>query len=453
MKAQSLLLLALFALGAACSRPRPVLIPEISPPLAQEEICSWTGAPAWDLLFPCANGMGWIDAMGRIVVCDVETKKITPVFTVPFVVTVPPVFQGDLLVLQDKASDRLLIYDLAERALKFDASRLDARQVLGVDADCLVYHGNGQLSVNFWRRAGVVFRSEEKADRFFNCQFSPERILILTPERLQTFWKKSGRFESETLPQPASSPFLFSAGHLYYGAGERYLVKYSLEEKRLVWKLKLGQVLKRPPLEFAGAIVASPEDRNLLQVNRSGSILWWQGLGSALSFDLLPMSDNLAAVLLNREIKFVDPRRRQVTPFQGAARPLGPPLAWRGDLYFLACEEGSCRLLRLGNRYGVDIELEPAPVRWAGSSLRFTVSTRNLIDPSWVCEIFDAQERRVFNRSVEGEDSAPLVWVPALAGTYLIRVQARGANRDAQSEMPLQVLDAQQLAPRFYLYF
>ncbi len=453
MKAQSILLLAIIALSAACSRPHPLLIPEISPPLAEEEICAWTGAPAWNILLPFADGVGWINAEGRIVACDVEKKKVTEVFAVPFVVTVPPFLQGDLLVLQDKASDRLLIYDLAEQALKFDASGLGARQVLGVDADCLVYHDNGQLSVNIWKRSGAVFRSEEKAARFFNCLFTPERILILTPERLLKFWKKEGRFESEPLPQPATSPFLFSAGHLYYGAGERLLVKYSLDGKKPAWKLKLGQPLKRPPLAFAGTVVVSPEDRNLLQVNRRGSILWWQGLGSALSFDLLPMSENLAAVLLNREIKFVDPRRRQVTPFPGAARPLGPPLAWRGDLYFMACEKESCRLLRLGNRYGVDIELEPAPVLWSGSSLRFTVRMQNLIEPRWECVILDAQGRPVFSRSLEGEGETSLVWVPPLAGTYLIRVRAQGLNRDAQGELSLQVLDARQVVPRFYLHF
>lgn len=447
MKAQSLLLLAIIALSAACSRPRPVVLPEISPPLAQEEICSWSGAPAGDFLFPCANGVGWIDAAGRIVSCDVGTKKITEVFAVPFAVTVPPFLQGDLLVLQDKAADRLLIYDLAQQALKFDAVGLGAQQVLGVDADCLVYHDNGQLSVNFWKRSGAVFRSRQEAARFFNCAFSPERILILTRERLLTFRKRSGRFESETLPQPATSPFLFSAGNLYYGAGERLLVKYSLAEKKPAWKLKLGQPLKRPPLAFAGTVVVSPEDRNLLQVNQRGSLLWWQGLGSALSFDLLPMNENLAAVLLNREIKFIDPRRRRVTPFPGAARPSGPPLAWRGDLYFMACEKGSCRLLRLGNRYGVDIELEPAPVRRAGDSLRFTIRTLNLVDPGWECVILDAQERPVFNRSMKGEDKTSLVWVPPQAGTYRIRVRARGLNRDAQKEVSLQVTDARPVVP------
>lgn len=123
MKAQAILLLVILPLSAACSRSRPVLIPEISPPLVQEEICSWKGVPAWNILFPCGDGVGWIDDAGRIVACDVENKKVQEVFAIPFVVTVPPFLQGDLLVLQNKAAGRLMIYDLAERALKFDAAR------------------------------------------------------------------------------------------------------------------------------------------------------------------------------------------------------------------------------------------------------------------------------------------------------------------------------------------
>jgi hypothetical protein len=453
MKAQSILLLAIFAFSAACSRPRPKLIPEISPPLAQEEVCTWTGAPAWDLLFPCANGVGWIDAAGKIVVCDVGTKKITPVFSVPFAVTVPPFLQGDLLVLQNKASDRLLIYDLAAGAMRFELLNMGIGRVLGVGPEGLVYLDGDRPAVRLWESPQVAFRALDADDRFFNCQFLPEHILVLGRERLYIFWKKTRRFESVRLPQPAASPFHCDGASIYYGSSQRCLVKLPKWWTRPEWMLKLGQVLERPPLAFAGTIVASPEDRNLLQVNRRGSILWWQGLGSALSFDLLPMNENLAAVLLNRKIKFVDPRRRQVTPFQGTARLLGPPLAWRGDLYFMTCEEGTCRLLRLGNRYGVDIELEPSAVLWAGSSLRFTVSTQNLIEPRWECVIIDAQGQTVFSRSMEGESKASLVWMPPQAGKFIIRVRAKGLNRGALGETSLQVLDARQVVPRFYLHF
>jgi len=448
-----LFLLAVLALSWGCRRSRPALVPEISLPLVQEEVHAWKGNVAGNLLFPLAGGIGWVDAAGRIIVWNVEQKTIAELLTVPFEVKVPPFRQGDFLLLQDKASDRLLIVDLAARAVTFEALHLGATHILGVDTDCLVYLEGESLTVNFWRRPGVVYRTPAGGGQFFNCQFTPERVLISDYELLNTFWKKSGRFEYEHLPQPAVSPFYLDGEHIYYGSIERYLVKYSIAKKRLSWKLKLGQMLNRQPVDFAGTIIASPADNNVLQVNKKGSILWWQALSSTMSFDLLPMTENLAAVLLNREIKFIDPRRKQVTVFQSTARPLGPPLAFGGDLYFLTGDgDQTCRLLRVGNRYGVDVAPEPPP-HWVGQSLRFSVQPQHLLEPRWECAILDAQGRPVFSRSVAGAEKTPLVWVPLQPGKYLIRVQARGGNRDALGEAPVWVLDPLQVVPGFYLHF
>lgn len=449
-----LFLLAVLAVSYGCRPPRPILVPEISPPLVQEEICSWTGLLAGDILFPCAGGIGWVDAAGRIIACDVEKKTATAVFAVPFAVTVPPFVQNDLLVLRDKDSDRLLVYDLAAGGVKFESRNMGLGQILGVASDGLVYLDGGRPAVQFWEKPGEVFRALAADEEFFNCHFSPERILVLGRHRLYTFWKKNGRFESEPLPQPAASPFYCDGEHVYYGASGRLLVKYAIGKKRLVWKVELGQDLQRRPFAFAGAIMASSADHNVLQVNPRGSILWWQALGSTMSFDLLPMSENLAAVLLNREIKFIDPRRRQVTVFQGMTRPLGPPLAFRRDLYYMAQEGGqACRLLRVGNRFGVDIELEPSPARWVGRSLRFALQPQHLIEPRWECEILDAQGRAAFSKNMAGGERVSLVWVPLQPGKYLIRVRAKALNRDTQSEMPVQVFDPLQVVPGFFLHF
>lgn len=449
-----LLLLAGLALCPGCRPRRPALVPEISAPLVQEEVCAWTGNMAAGIIFPCAGGIGWVDAAGRIIAFDSKKKNAAAVFAVPFAVTEPPFVQGHFLVLQNKSSDRLLVYDLAAGHMTFESSQLGVTQILGVDSDAMVYLAGGRLTVNLWSRPGAVYRDEERAAQFFNCHFFPERILILTPDVLHVFWKKSGRFESLRLPQPAMSPFLYDNGYIYYGSSERCLVKYSLAKKRPAWKVKLGQSLWRQPLAFAGSIVVAASDHNFLQVNGKGSLLWWQALRSTMSHDLLPMSENLAAVLMNREIKFIDPRHRQVTVFKDAVRPHGPPLAFGGDLYYMAHDEGQAyRLLRVGNRYGVEIELEPGRVHWAGTSLRFSVRTQHLLAPLWECEIVDAQGQPVFISNMAGTEKASLLWVPLQAGKYIIRVRAKALNRDALGEVPLQVLDPQQVIPGFYLHF
>lgn len=453
MKIKTIILLAGMALFCGCRRPHLNLIPEISLPLIQEEVAAWTGRLAGDIIFPCAGGIGWVDAAGRIMACDIEKKTVATIYTVPFAVTVPPFIQGDFLVLQDGAADRLLIYDLATRAVTFEALHLGATHVLGVDADCLVYLEGEHLTVNFWRRPGVVFRTPGGAAQFFNCQFTPERVLVLTPELLHTFWKKSGRFEAEHLPQPAISPFCLDGENIYYGSSERCLVKYSSKKKRLAWKVKLGQILFRQPFPFAGSIMASPSDHNVLQVNRRGSLLWWQALQSTMNFDLQPMNEHLAAVLLNHEVKFIDPQHQQVISFTSVGNPVSRPLAFNHDLFFLVHDAGTYRLQRIGNRYGIDIELEGGRIGWVGRSVHISLQPCNLLQASLDCEILDASGQQVFSKSAKAAKKVVADWVPLQSGKYTIRVHASAANRNAANEMPMQVVDQQQLVPRFYLHF
>jgi hypothetical protein len=297
-----------------------------------------------------------------------------------------------------------------------------------------------------------MFHAPLTETKYFNCYFYPRRILVLGQERLLIFWKETGKFEYLPLPQPAASPFFCDGEKVYYGSTRRCLVKFSLRGKRPDWELKLGKVLERRPFTFAGMVVASPADQTVLQVNRRGSILWWLALQSTMSFDLEPMSEHLAALLLNHEIKFIDPKRRQVTVFKGQGLPASRPLAFRNDLYFMAQDEKAYRLQRVGNQYGVLIHLEPARARWVERSVRFTLQPCNLLDPSLACEILDAAGRPVFSKSVKSAEPVSLAWVPLLAGKYTIRVQAKALNRDEESEAPLEILDPRQVVPAFYLH-
>ncbi len=453
MKTRLLLFLAVVAFFCGCRRAHPILVPEISPPLVQEEILSWTGRLAGDLIFPCAGGIGWVDEAGKIIVCDVEKKAAATVLELPFPVTLPPFRQGSFLVLRDEATDRLAVCDLTGPKVIFESRNMHAEQVLGVDGDCLVYLDGKSLLVHLWEKPAGMHRAPELGKRYFNCHFSPERILILGQEQLLVFWRKIGKFESRPLPQPAASPFLCDGEHIYYGSAERFLVKCSTEKGRLAWKLKLGQVLNRQPLAFASTLVVSASDHVVLQVNRRGSILWWHALQSTMKFDLQPMSKNLAAVLLNRQVKFIDPQEQRVVAFASEASPTSRPLAFNHDLFFLVHDESAYRLLRVGNRYGIDILLEGGKVGWVGRSLHIVLQSCNLQRSSLSCEIRDAAGRAIFSKSSIKAQRAALDWVPLLTGKYTIRVQASADNRSAASEALVQIVDPQQLVFRFYLHF
>jgi len=451
MKAKAIFLLAGLACFCGCRPPHPALVPEISPPLQQEEVFSWKGSMAGDILFPCAGGVGWVDASGAIVIWNPASRSSLE-FSLPFPVTAPPFRQGDFLVLRNVESDRLLVYDLAALTVKFESRNMGAGQILGVDGDSMVYLEGERLAVRLWGKAGGMFHAPLAEKKYFNCFFPPGHILVLGQERLLTFWKETGRFESLPLPQPAASPFFCDGEQVYYGSTRRCLVSFSLRAKRPAWELKLGQVLKRRPFAFAGTVIASPADQTVLQVNRRGSILWWLALQSTMSFDLEPMSEHLAALLLNHEIKFIDPRNGEVTVFQGSGLAASRPLVFGGDLYFMTRNEEACGLQRVGNQYGILIDLEPAKARWVERSVRFTLQPCNLLSPSLACEILDAAGKPVFSKTVKSSEPVSLAWVPLQPGKYTIRVRAKARNRDEQSDLPLEILDLRQVVPAFYLH-
>jgi len=452
MRFKALLLSLLLALAGACRRPHPRLLPEISPPLAQEEVCAWKGAPAWNVLFPCAGGIGWIDPRGRVVACDAPGAAIREIFA-PALAPSLPSLHGRFLVWREEASGRFLAFDLEEGQVKMDPIVPGAGPLLGAGAEGLVCLEEGSPALRPWASPQEAVRADERDERFLSCHFLPERVVVLGQNRL--FYLPAGgrRFASRPLPVPAASPGLCDEGALYYGSGRRTLVKLARDWTRAEWELSLGQALERRPLAFAGAVVASPADHTVLRVNRRGTILWWRPLGATLDFDLVAMEENLAAVLLNRTIRFLDPRQGRSTVFADAPRLFGPPLSREGSLYYLSGEGEDFRLLRLGNRYGVDVELEPAAAYWAGKSLRFTLRAHNLVAPSWECTVLDAEGKAVFQRRLTAADNVDLAWVPPRPGAYRIRARAQGRNREGQAEATVQVHDPLRAAPFLFLQF
>jgi hypothetical protein len=453
MKMHAVFLFSLLAVISGCGKHRLTLIPEISPPLIQEEVFAWTGQAAGYALFPCAEGVGWVDASGQIVTWNPEKKVAGKVFRLPFAVSDPPFRQGDFLVLKNQADKQLLVFDLARMEIRFALADFEVKQILAVTGDCLVYLDNENLVVYSWRNPAGIFRWPTAEKKFFNCHFSPERILILSNRELFIFWKHNGKFQILPLPLEAAGEFICQGEYIYFGSSQRQLVKYSLRKNKLAWKLKLGHNLERQPFIFSGAIVVSPADNNVMQLNANGSVHWWLALNSILQFNLVPMTDHLAAFLLNQEIKFIDLRRQQETVFKINGRPAGMPLAYKHDIYFLLTAGKIQRLQRVGNQYGIELMLAPGKTQLSGSPITFSVLTSNLLKPRLHIVIRDAAGQTVLAKKFPTANRAQLVWIPAQAGAYRMQVSATALNRTEDKEISFQVFDPQKIIPEFHFHY
>jgi len=453
MKIHLVFLFVFLTVIGGCAKPHLTLIPEISPPLIQEEVFAWTGQVAGYTLFPCAEGIGWVDASGQIVTWNAEKKVAGKVFRLPFAVSDPPFRQGDFLVLKSQADDQLLVFDLARMKMSFALRDLKVTQILAVDGDCLVYLDSENLVVYSWQNPAGIFRWPTAEKKFFNCHFFPDRILIMNRRQLFTFWKANGEFQVLPLPLEAAAEFLCQGEYIFYGSSQRQLVKYSLRENKVVWKLKLGQNLERQPCISSRTIVVSPADNNVMQVNSHGSVRWWLALNSILQFNLVPMADHLAAFLMNQEIKFINLRRQQVTVFKINGRPAGMPLAYNHDLYFFLTDGKMQKLQRVGNQYGIEVTLAPDKTQLLGIPITFSILTSNLLKPRLHSVIRDEAGQTVLIKNFEMANPASLVWIPVKVGIYRMQVSAAALNRNEEREISFQVFDPQKIIPEFHFHF
>lgn len=453
MGKQLFILLGFLAIISGCGKPRLALIPEISPPLIQEEVFTWTGQMAGNLLFPCAEGIGWVDASGQIVTWNPEKKVAGKIFRLPFAASDPPFRQGDFLVLKSQKDDQLLVFDLFRMKTNFVLKDLQVKQILAVNGDCLVYLDGGNLVVYSRENPTGIFRWPNTENEFFNCHFFPDRILIMSSRQLFIFWKKSGKFQLMSLPLAAATEFICQGEYVFYGSKQRQLVKYSLRKNQTVWKLKLGQNMKRQPLAFKGTIIVNPEDNNVLQLNKSGSVRWWLALDSIPQFNLLSMADHLAVFLLKNEIKFINLRSLRITGFKINGYPAGLPLVYNHDLYFILTDGETQKLQRVGNLYGINVTLAPDKTQLLGTSIVFSIQTSNLLEPSLHCVIRDEAGQTVLAKDFDMADRATLAWIPSQAGIYRMQVRANALNHNEEKEISFQVFDLQNFIQRYYFHF
>jgi len=449
MKPRIFFLSALLAVLVACAPRSLTLVPEVSPPLQQEEVFAWSGQAAGNGLFACAAGIGWVDISGRIVTWDPEKKAAGRGIRLPFAVSEVLFCQNGFLALQGQEKDQLLIFDLDRMETRFVANDLPLQRILAVDGRHVVYLDGESLVVRDWQKKDGDFRQPARDLEFFNCHFLPERILILSRSHLFVFWKENGRFQQLPLPVPAAGPFVYLGGNIFYGSSRRELANYSLRANRLEWKMKLGHDLQRQPLAQSGTVVVSPADNSILQLNRRGSVRWWLALDSILLYNLVPLSDHLAAFLLNNEIKFIHCRRQEVTVFKISGRPAAMPLAVKNDLYFFIAEGKELRLQRVGNRYGIDVKITPGPLQLPDAPVTFSFQTSNLIRPRVQCVIRNEDGRALLEKKFAPADQGRLVWLPRQAGMYRLQMSAAALNRTVEKELSFLVFDPR----RIILYF
>jgi hypothetical protein len=423
-------ILIILSLFAGCRKTS--LIPEITPNLASKPMYTLKGKRPISQLGKSGSGLIFITPKNEIKQFDPVTRKLDTLLQLKQPVATRFFSDGTRLIIKSKTGSDWSVIDLKNQSVLKTVRNLPADKIIGHKDSLICFQKGPSLGLYDYQSPRLLQEIHLDAEHVFNCEFKGLEILILTSKKLHVYNLKTSRLNSYNLSDQSVSGFLLLDGFIYYGSTGRELIKLSLKTRKIKWKIKLAMPLKNRPQKIGKLIVFSPEDNNIYFFNRNGTLRWWEKLEATRMRPPIIMKENVAVLLLNKQIKFFNPKTKKVKEFSFKSSLDSNPVHLDSYLYFLAHKKNKKiqRITRLGNLYQVNIKADPEHIKPLGQSIQFNLKPVNLIKPVLEINIIDQKEQPVFTKTLKYTDIMSFVWIPKKAGKYELKLNVVAKNRE-----------------------
>lgn len=459
-----IILLALIAALSGCAK---VIIPEISPNLSHQELQSLTDKRLANIMMENNSQLIFVNLDGELFRWDPKDQIVNSLVHINSEID-PNVFsQGDYVCFKQLKTGKYTLFDLKELKEITTLDSTDIKQIIGINYDLLIYLAKpNRLTVLNYRtqKPLATLKIQGKQD-FYNAEFRSDRVFILSGGYFYTYMKGSDAVDMKKLKYKAASGFLLDDNVIYYGTQSRELVKMSIKSGNPSWAFKLAEVLPIKPQKIGKYIVIIPGDNNIYFFNKNGTLYWWEKLNSTRLHSPVIMKDNAAVCLWDKNIKFFNYKKKQVTTY-----PLGyllrtNPVVVNEYLYVVTEEKVEdteaggeelvfLNLAKVGNHYGLEITTNPRYVKPMGKSVRFDIKSINLIEPQFSIKIFKNQpgeQTPVYEKVLTSSDKPSFVWIPKEAIDYRMVIAIDSENKKGLViEQVFPALDIQQMLRNYY---
>jgi hypothetical protein len=350
-----------------------------------------------------------------------------------------------LLRLADKKSHA--VFDLKSMKPIVSLPDLAYDSIVGLDGRILLVFSKDKLTILDISSGKAIKEIQMEGERVFNCHTEADTLYILAETHMLKYNRVKQTLSALPLPEKAVSGFLWDQGTIFYGSVNRNLIKFSLEHKKIDWSFRLADTLSLPP-ERAGSYVAvTAEDNNIYFFKRNGTLFWWGKLDATRLFAPVVMHDNICVVTMpvpSPGLKFFDFKAKTITSYSLNHQIICPPVHINSYVYLLGLEPpgqsapGSqanitdralTKMVKLGNRYTVDITTVPENILAAGKSIRFELKPVNLQKPELTVQITDGDAQQVFEKNFHPKDDLNFLWIPEKEGQYNVTIKVKSENR------------------------
>lgn len=438
-------------------------LPEITPNLSEIHVMDLTGKNLAKTLAVTDSQLVFTSLEGQLFRWDPANQIVNSLNHLTSAID-PEVFsQSDYLILKPLKTGKYSIFRLDELKEIAALDQVNIQRVLGLDQEIVVYLVDNEIYIYNYRSRQLLktLKIGKKKDyQVYNSEFSGNNLFLFSTRYLFIYDRTRDVVERIELTRLATSGFLLEGNEIYYGSEQRELIKFSLKSRKISWALQLADVLKATPKKIGQYVAIIPGDNNIYFFNQNGTLYWWEKLDSAWLLEPVAMKENIVVFLWDKNIKFFNYKKKQVTTYPLNRRVKTNPV-YIDDYIYVVTEDKTgegqeedegpypSHLSKIGNHYGVEIVADPKYVKPLGKSVRFNLRPINLVKPKLKIKIVKNQpgnETPVFDKTISSNEKLNFIWIPAEAVEYRMIIDVTAENKTGLTvEQTFTAVDIQEI--------
>lgn len=403
-------------------------IPEVTPEINAEKFKEISLSPTIFSILSDDDRLILSDLQGSINSIFPESRKSSILLNTENRFRKNIFFQNGIIVLNTLKNKKHILIDLNTDTIIYESKRPSGKRIIGVDKEHLIYLSKRSINIFNYQKNRTLFSTETDQGEIVNCEISDNKVFILFENSLLIYDLLQNVSNLKSIKAPPASPFLKIKNNIFYGDKDRNLINFSINKNKIIWKYKFQKMLINKPFFHDGTLIVNPEDNNTYFITMRGGLKQWYRSDYARRFNPVLMKDHLAVFQRVEEgtsINYYGIRKNTMSNFRDKSLILKlPPVYYNGDLYSIGSEKDDpeLKLIKIGNKFGSKIKIEPKNNHEIGKSIRFTISPVNIIKPEIIAEVFNEKKEKVFSKIFQYNQLSSFSWVPGTEGKFSLNV-------------------------------
>ncbi len=419
-------------------------IPEVTPNIHVEKMHEISIDRTVSSIMKSDSNILLVDLTGNIYSFDQEKRNLNTLLRADDKSKKHIFIQNGIIAVRSVKNREIYVYDPAQSKILSKLKDISVNRIIGLNKENLIFLDNNSLKIIDLKNNTIKFSTNNDHGKIINCEIINGRPFILSERSLLIYDPGKNLISEIKINSTPVSPFLKINDHIYYGDSERNLVKFSINKKKIIWKLKFQKQLLTKPLSYKEMVITAPEDNNIYFITKRGGIKDWYRSDISHIFAPVLLKDHLAVFNLSEEgisIYYLGINKHSILKIKDSSLKLKlPPLYIDGSLYSVVSEKklSELKLVKITNRFGIDIKTDPAGNFETGKSVKFQLKPVNILKPEITVEIYNPKKKSGFHKHILSYQSSSFAWIPGSEGSFTLNVltiDRKGIQRTEVKEL------------------